>query len=327
MIHWSMEKIAATVRGIGIFLAGVFLTFGYYFLQANGGETCKNDFPLTNQSLDCGEYAESRDLMNELTKKLEQKVAAYTEAGKADRISVWVRNLETRQWAAVNQFETFVPASLLKVPLMVAFYKLAELQPNVLDTMLTYTPTENTLRLDEEFAPDHTLVPGNLYSVNTLIEHMILESDNDAALFLLSYIDGDLVTNVLIELGLKLPSAVSANNDFVTTKNYANVFRILYNASYLDRKYSQKALALLTQVKFEGMKKKLPASITLAHKYGERIAFDSNGVIEKRELHDCGIIYKTENRSFSLCIMTEGKNFDDLLLIIQDTALLVYEEI
>jgi hypothetical protein len=114
--------------------------------------------------------------------------------------------------------------------------------------------------------------------------------------------------------------------DFVTTKSYGAIFRNLYNASYLDRDYSQKALVLLSQTKFKGLRAVLPADTVVADKFGEREIDNPDGTIAKRELHDCGIVYKAA-RPYTICIMTDGSDFNSLLDIIHDLSTLTYQEL
>jgi beta-lactamase class A len=261
-----------------------------------------------------------------LTKRLIKATALYIKEGKATRISVWVRDLESKQWAASNENDRYAPASLLKMPLMIAYFKLAEIQPTLLTTQLVYTPSPLLNDSSQDFAPAKTLVEGQSYTVEQLIENMIINSDNNAAAMLLAHIDPDIFNNTLIDLGIKIPSKMGSDGggyDFVTVKSYANIFRTLYSASYLTRDYSEQALELMASSSFKGIAEPLPAGTLVAHKFGEREVDNQDGTSQKRELHDCGIIYKGE-RPYSLCIMTEGKDFAQLLSIIKDISTIAY---
>jgi len=108
--------------------------------------------------------------------------------------------------------------------------------------------------------------------------------------------------------------------------DYAAFFEILYNATYLNKEMSEKALAILTKSTFNyGLVGGVPIGVEVAHKFGERI-FE-----EYKQLHDCGIIYK-ENNPYLLCIMTrgdmmEGDNFNDLAMVIKKISEQVYNTI
>lgn len=319
-----LRTIGLAVICVGAGVLGALLYSGT--TTVGNVEKCASQFPLTNQDLGCEEYAEAHDKMSKLNTEIEAIVSKYVAEKKVLRASVWVRDLTTRQWAAVNHFELYAPASLLKVPLMIAYYKLAELQPNVLTTSFEYVPPEDASSLLTATPPIHTLTPGKTYTTQELIDRMIVESDNGAALFLYSKIEPVVYERALLELGVRVPSGADQNMDIITTKHYANIFRVLFNASYLNREYSQKALELLHQAEFKGMSDLLPESTVVAHKYGERIMYGASGSIVKRELHDCGIVYKVGAHPFSLCIMTEGTKFDEMISVIQNITLLIHNE-
>jgi beta-lactamase class A len=46
--------------------------------------------------------------------------------------SIYYRDFKNGPWILINGEETFTPASLLKVPIMIALYKLAETNPAIL---------------------------------------------------------------------------------------------------------------------------------------------------------------------------------------------------
>lgn len=65
----------------------------------------------------------------------------------------------------------------------------------------------------------------------------------------------------------------------------------------------------------------MPASVKVAHKFGERLLEDST-----RQLHDCGIVYYPEN-PYLICIMTHGNVYENLEKTIQDISKMVYKEV
>jgi beta-lactamase class A len=258
-----------------------------------------------------------------LDEKLDAAVAFDLAQHKATRVSVWVRDLTSLQWASTDESERYAPASLLKVPIMIAYYKLAEIQPTFLSTKLTYTPSTAASDATQDFPSATDLVPGQQYTVDELINHMIIDSDNNAAALLLSHLDPAIYANTLVDLGIQIPGNMK-NFDFVTVKSYGAIFRTLYNVTYLNHDYSEKALDLLTQVSFKGIADPLPPSTTVAHKFGERQILNSDGTVQTRELHDCGIIYKNA-KPYTLCVMTEGTDFNSLLNVIQDLSMVAYQ--
>src|SRR5207248_2823209 len=100
---------------------------------------------------------------------------------------------------------------------------------------------------------------------------------------------------------IPVPGALTPNPQ-VSVVTYSSFFRVLYNASYLTRDDSQKALALLAGVDYkDGLVAGVPASVPIAHKFGER---ETTGDTTK-QLNDCGIVYYPSH-PYLLCVMTRG---------------------
>ena len=310
---------------LGIFIG---LLMCFFFVREHGAvvisHSCASQYPLTSRLLDCGEYDNSKARIASIDAQFDASIAKDVADGKATRVSVWLRDLNTNQSAATNETDTYAPASLFKVPILIAYYKLAEIQPSILDLQMAYPTSTAQYDQRQDYKSGSTLVPGQSYSVERLLEEMITRSDNAATSILASQLDQNTLNGVYVDLGVKIPKSASDSADFLTAKSYANIFRSLYNASYLDREYSEKALELLSKSTFSGMADSFPKNTVVAQKFGERKDIDANGNVVKVELHDCGIVYKRD-RPFSLCIMTEGTDFNTLLSIIHDLSHIAYD--
>lgn len=301
----------------GFFLAKIFVP----------PNICTKQFPLTSQLLDCAGYDDSAARLKAVDAAIDEATARYIKEGKVTAISVWVRDLEDRQTASNNENQRYDPASLLKLPLMIAYYKVAELDPALLNAKLPYTNTGVINDSIQDIAPSSTLLLGESYTVERLIEVMIENSDNNAAAVLLAHLDPNIFNNTLLDLGIKIPSSDNTGlHDFLTAHSYATIFRTLYSASYLNREDSEKALEILSKTNFKGITADLPAGVTVAHKFGEREVDNMDGSVRVRELHDCGIVYK-KDEPYSLCIMTQGKNFADLESVIENISKMVYSKV
>jgi hypothetical protein len=140
----------------------------------------------------------------------------------------------------------------------------------------------------------------------------------------LNFLDGKALDEIYSDFGLQGPS--DSGSYEISAKDYSLFFRILYNSTYLDRDYSEKALSLLSQTTFkDGLTAGLPKDTVVAHKFGEHVVTDSQGNETGVELHDCGLIYGKPQ--FLLCVMTRGENSDNLKTVIKDITSLVYNEI
>ncbi len=309
--------------GVLIGFVPMLLVWSYWLYSQSSEVRCELDHPFTSKSIGCAQYAESTDRIKQLDASLDDAVQTYVTAGKATRISVWTRDLETTQWASTNETERYEPASLFKVPLMIAYYKFSQLDPTLFSTKLKFEPSAQLNSDNQFYKPSQKLVAGQSYTVDELITDMITNSDNDAAAVLLENIDPALVTQTAVDLGIAIPGKSNVH-DFVTAKSYGSIFRTLYTASYLPRELSEKALALLAVPDpYKILSEKLPSDVQVASKFGERTTLAADGSTI-HQLHSCGIVYKKPN-PYSVCIMTEGKSFDDLQSIINSLSLLIYD--
>ena len=250
------------------------------------------------------------DLKNSVSSYIDQ----ITANNSVTRAAVQYRDLNAGPWFGINNQDLFSPSSLLKVPVMMAYYKEAEKNPLILTQEITYTQDPAGLA-NENFPPKHPLVKGKTYTVEQLIEQMIIESDNVALLLLEDKIGNDKINQVTLDMGITNYQDLS-----MSVVDYATLFRVLYYATYLNKDYSEKALEILSRVEFtQGLVAPLPKEIVVSHKFGER---EADGV---HQLHDCGIVYYPKH-PYLVCIMTKGPNFNDLMATIQQISSKIYIE-
>ncbi len=215
-----------------------------------------------------------------------------------DTISIYYRNPKTGSWAGVAQNTEYDPASLLKVPMMIAWYKKAESDPKILSQKIQFKNST----LGEQGLAFNQLEPNVSYTFDDLIKIMITKSDNDALTILHDNIDTSILNQVYTDLGIK-PLNDTEDTIHISPYIYARFIRVLYNATYLNDEYSEKALELLTEADFtNGLVAGVSKNILVAHKFG---SFQTSGTTASRELHDCGIIYHPKN-PYILCVMTKG---------------------
>lgn len=289
---------------------------------------CSADLKFIKPDLDCESFKNAADKMQGLQDNIRRQVNGYLNTKRADRISVFVRDLDSQRFASVNESDEYFMASLLKVPLAVAYYRLAELTPDLLSQKITYTGAPNLYAV-QEIKPSKELAAGKTYTVEDLIYRALAYSDNTAAELLSeNYVSYDYLQKILLSLGLD-PKPESQKENMVTARSYAGILRSLYNASFLSRLYSDKILKTLSESTFaDGATANLPKDAVVSHKFGERsIIDDSTGAVVSRQLHDCGIVYgKQSGQTYNFCIMTEGDSFSNLEPIIQTISSTIYKE-
>jgi beta-lactamase class A len=262
-----------------------------------------------------------------LKNKLQGTVDTLIAEGSIKRVGVYFRNMDQGTWTGVNPDDAFIPGSLMKVPLMIAYLKDSQGHPDVFQKEVSLTGSDGNAV--EEVQPPAPLHLGASYLVQDLVDAMITQSDNNAATVLVNEIATTTLNDVYAQFGI--PGA-DATSETTSPKSYMRLFRILYNASYLWRGNSQKALELLSKAAFtDGIVAGVTDSTPVAHKFGEReiVSVDpltKGQTITKRELHDCGIVYFPKH-PYGICIMTEGADLTSIESAIKTLSGVAYDAV
>lgn len=278
-------------------------------------------YKYINPLLECEVAEGSIDARKEnFHDELEKLVAEMKENRNLSDVAIYFRDLDNGPTFGIGEEGEFFPASLLKVPVMMAYYHLAERNPNILNIEVTFEAPVD-FGITPTILPREELVPGKSYAIEELIRRMIEYSDNQSLYLLSSRLPIQELGNLFSMLGVN-ESILTDSKSKLTAKEYAGFFRILFNSSYLSREYSERALSLLASTGYEdALSAGIPAGIPIAHKFGEA----GTGNVE-RQLHDCGIVY-FPNHPYLACIMTRGKDTETLKKSIVDISRFIYEKI
>jgi len=253
--------------------------------------------------------------------KIEQFLDTRLDKRWATKVGVYYRELNDGYWFSIGDSEKFIPASMRKLPLMIALLKQAETESGLLERSVTFD-LSNDYNQAQNFKPSQTLVVGNKYSVRDLIYRMIVYSDNNAFTSLTRIVNPALLETVYSNLRLLNPRAIN-DDDFLSVQTYESFFRILYNASYLNRRSSEWALEILSKSEFRtGLVSGVPPGVKVSHKFGEK----SDATEGTVQLHDCGIIYYPQH-PYLLCVMSKGPNFELLDDVIAEISRISYAEV
>lgn len=253
--------------------------------------------------------------------KIEAFVQKLIKSGQAREVAVYYRDLLDGPWFGINEDMAFNPASMMKVAVMIAWLKRAETRPSVLKSTFTYEGKEDMSVL-QEIRPQRTLVAGRSYTVEELLRYMMSYSDNNATTLLYYGLNPTEIDAVLD--GMDVDSRIDGDSNVTTVHGYSGFFRILYNAAFLNREMSEKALELLSLQDFtQGMIAGVPKGTVVASKFGEL----SRGLQEDdKQLHEFGIVYHPSH-PYILGIMTRGSDFSKLPRIIATISELTYHEV
>ncbi len=255
--------------------------------------------------------------LNPLKNIIATHITQAKQALGVEDVSVYYRDMATGKWTGVNENDQYAPSSMLKVGILMAYLKIAITNPDILNQLLPYKPTNDS----GQFFKPKQLSAGE-YSVKDLLVQMIEQSDNDALIALNNAKPQELV-DVFNALNIPYPSTSTPTN-FMSPQIYSRMFRALYNATYLPDIYSEEAFKLLSLTSFnQGLISGIAASTTVSHKFGEQTDV-VNGIVTDKELHDCGIVYYPDHPYF-LCVMTKGQDFSVLANIIGNISESVYD--
>jgi hypothetical protein len=246
-------------------------------------------------------------------------------SGSLDTASVFFIDYGKKSGSfAINEKESYAPASLLKVVIMVAYLKKADTDPSSLEKRLTYAPSVAQGLELVPFETPSNLSIGKSYSVSDLIDAMITKSDNGAMNLLADNIEDSYLNGVYADLGLKAPK--EGTTFTISAEDYSLFFRILFNGTYLSDANSEKALSILSKAVFaDGLVAGLPKDTVVAHKFGEHIN-NAGEQVTSIELHDCGFVYVNQG-PYLLCVMTRGKSLEGVQNTISGISKLVYSSL
>ncbi len=313
---------------LGVLVGGVFVYLFFYtdvpdvgvrvIEQRENMSVFRYINPLIECSLNEGEgFSQLNLTQNDLRDFI---VGLETNAVKD--VSVYVRDLNNGPWFGVGEDLEYAPASLTKVPVMMAVYKRAESDPDILKKII-HTPSSLEPTLEQKIA-SQKIQPNYDYTIEELVRRSIIYSDNLAVTFAMQGIEQDDLAKVF--QSINVPFEVSNNDLMLSVREYAAFFRVLYNASFLSREHSELALALLTESEFQnGIVAGVPKGIAVAHKFGER-NLASVGQDTIHQIHDCGIVYYPE-QPYLMCVMTRGYSLSKQEEAIAEVSRFVYERV
>lgn len=309
-------------------LAGVFLgALGLFVWLFNGNQVfglqkihpASPNYRFINPLLAVDTTEKKQFLENkDIEAKVSNLIKNAQTNGDIKQGALYFRDLEAGHWVGVNQDLKFAAGKILKLPIAIAYFQAAQNDPEVLDKKLPYHPAI-------VLGPSaDSLVNGQVYTVEELIEAMVVKDDDAAAETLFDNVDKIALKEVYSDLGIDFPED-KETQDFISIKGLALFIRILYNATYLNRTYSEKVLTILSQTDLrDGLALGLPNNVDIAHRYhAETVDVGSKADVES---HSCGIIYYPSH-PYLLCMMGIGQNIQAINNLFKDISFLLYNEI
>lgn len=240
--------------------------------------------------------------------------------GSDTEFSVYFREFDKGRWICIHPELRFRPASLLKMALIIDYFRQAQSDPSLMDRQMSLSPRD-TLGQNRQFFSEQVVRFGQSYSVRRLLELMSRHSDNNASRLLASGLSPESQAQLFEQLGL--PPINFSRNEYLLTAREASVFlKGIFNGTLLSPESSDQAAELLSKGQFsEGFGASFPEDIPMWHKYGEW--HDGLGM---RELHETAVFFVGE-RAYLLTVMTRGRDSQQLAEILRTVARVAIKDI
>jgi beta-lactamase class A len=315
------NKILIYINIILIFIV-VFLLFAMFYLPIDKHihkilRDSSEEFKFTNPILDCENFNENDTVV--FYKPVADKVEEIKKTYHLSDIALYFRDLNDGPWTGFGENGHFYPASLLKTPIVMALFKYTETNPEILNTKVTLTEADINRDSNQNIIFPDALKKDQTYTFEQIAQSVIKNSDNAGVSLLLKSIPEKYVANVFHAVGA--PYQDIGTEVPIRVKEYAGFFRVLFNASYLNREMSEMMLGLLSQSQYkDGLVAGVPEGVVVAHKFGERTIEDV------KQLHDCGIVYYPD-KPYLICIMTRGQDYLQQQSAIAELSKFIYNEV
>jgi len=220
--------------------------------------------------------------------ELRKALRLQTEEYK-NTFAFYFEYLPTGSSIGVHEKAEFPAASLLKVPVVMAYYHQKERLKQEGDSTVKIRSDQ----IDNTFGTLWKKGPGATVSLDEMARLAIIESDNTAARVLTDNID--IKDFEAIYEGLDIELKEGDAGVILTAKNYSSILKALFFSSVITREHSQHILEMMTRTIFND---KLPAGVPGDVKVAHKI-----GVLGENLFMDCGIVYPVR-RQYMLCMIS-----------------------
>lgn len=212
--------------------------------------------------------------------------------------AVWVIDLTSGVSYGMNEREIITAASLIKLPVIAAFYREVE-KGNL------YLGTIYTLNDADKIGGSGSISgkpAGTEYSYQDLVDAMGKQSDNTAFGVIRRVVGDETIVKTMKQLGMV--DTDLANNE-TTAFDTAEFFRNLWVGKAVEPEYKESILESLTDTIYESwIPEGVPDSIKVAHKFGREV----------HVVNDAGIVM--DDHPYVVAILTQGvveKEADELI--------------
>ncbi len=232
--------------------------------------------------------------------KIQSLIQKGQASGQLTNAAFYFQEIESGRWFSINEDTKYLLGKFLKVPIMIAYFKEAEANPEVLNKKLVYKIQPG----DSSGGDQADMREGKSYPVEDFIKDMILHDSDSSAIILFDNIDKSYLNEVYSDLGIGYQED-KTTDDYLTVKFSSLFYRVLYNSTYLSPQYSEEALNIISQGNQGiGLARALPNDMLYAHRNPGIVQIKNSSLLQDT---DCGIFY-FPNHPYILCGLATGKN-------------------
>ena len=249
--------------------------------------------------------------LDPLRTQIETYLRQKEQAGEINAASVYFRDFNSARNFTINPSEQYSPASIMKIPVLITYLKESESNPGVLRKKVFFK--KHFSAIPEQTQTAKPMDENRSYTVDDLLQRMIVDSDNDATALLNNNINLDGFRALFHVMGFREPDFRNWNY-YLTVAECSRFMRILFYSTYLHEENSETAMQLLTQTNFrQGLMADIDPGTIVAHKFGER------NINEEQQLHETGIFYLGDS-PYLLTVMTKGRDRTQLPAILAEVS-------
>ncbi len=279
--------------GVGVLLLGIGLALGW--LLYNPKNTASK-YPLLDPSV--ANPAVQQQQIN--FDPVRQQVKDYLKSLDT-RYGLYFEYLPNGSNIRVDEDSVSVAASLMKTPVVMDLYKLAE--KGILNLEDTVVIEQNDISYDIEYGDPSGLMAGQTISLRNAARLALHNSDNTAINIVKRVVNPLLSSETdsiqSLDIAYTLDEADSSSSELnnkvlkINARSYGSILKCLYYACFLNPSNSQEILDyLVDSAGTDRLASAVPKNVAVAHKVGSAIKAQS----------DCGIIY-VPAQPYLLCLM------------------------
>ncbi len=166
--------------------------------ESLSGQAIQHEFRLKGRRLTrplkYAEGIEDSDELKPLKSSLNAFINQNISSGLIKNGSVYLKDLNTGNYFVINGNEQYSPGSMMKIPIMMAFLKNAEKNPELLNQKVDFKK-HFQINYNQTYTGE-PLKENSTYTIGQLLYYLIVFSDNDADILLGNKINFKDVENI-----------------------------------------------------------------------------------------------------------------------------------